>query len=55
MHSSIARAAGATGHLVAAPLGHGAESVQRRSDVAIGAAGAGQQQAVPRPLQGARP
>jgi integrase len=53
-HSSIAREAGATGHLVAAQLGHGSEAVQRRSYVAAGAAETGVARTVLKAIQGGK-
>jgi integrase len=53
-HMSIARAAGATGELVAAQVGHGSVQVQERSYVAPGAAEKGRAARVLKLVQGGR-
>ncbi len=54
-HISHARAAGTTGEIVAAQVGHGSVAVQDRSYVAAGAADAGRRERAFKVLQGGRP
>jgi integrase len=54
LHASIAREAGATGHVVMKQLGHGAESVHERHYAAEGAVAQGNVRRLSEVLQGGR-